>query len=201
MFKLFRKLTERSWPEFITGPVSIDATSGIVTVPDTRYLSVKQKIKFEQVGQEALELEVMRVLSATQFTVQQLGGKFTKVEIVPAAYNGGNIRCTNAQRNEIGGDIVTRNVYAEEPAIALRTLGVSHLGTPLDTPDGQLETMEPVAVFTYGPSFEVLLIREFSPDAQVGDYCRQTAFTYGPSLEVLKIITTSSLVTSGDLSV
>lgn len=120
-------LTERRWLQLRINPISIDANSGIITVADVSYLAVKMKVTLTKPGQEPLDLEVGGVLSPTTFWLQKPGGKFNSVE-KPIEYSGGELLVALQERNPIGGNIIERAVYQEEPVVAIRTIPVSKFG-------------------------------------------------------------------------
>jgi len=118
---------ERKWPTIILTPISV--ANHIVTVSDTAGLHEKQKITLSAVGEEALELEIKRVLSDTTFQVGEVGSDMA-LYANPIAYSGGTLTMSEQPRNAMGGDIVLRAVYEEGPAVALRNLLVNKYGEP-----------------------------------------------------------------------
>jgi hypothetical protein len=205
------KLRERKWPTVIITPITVSGDKLIL--PDTRGLHPKQQVTLLAPGQPELELEIKRVLDP--FTIQvgpspedsNAKGKFAgrpvgidTITSVSAAYNGGTLKALEQKRTSISSEAVWPAVYAEEPTVAIRTIGVNYFGTPLDQPEAEIEAQDPIARFIYGPSLEILFIREFAPGAAIGDPLKITQFTYGPSLEVLLIDTYASTVQASDLA-
>ena len=121
---------ERRWPTVVQTPISV--SNHVVTVPSTDGLYVKQAIVLSNLGQEPLELEIKRVLSDTQLQVGAVGHPITEY-VNPTAYTGGTLTASEQERNKFGADIVWRAVYAEEPIVAIRTIGVDKHGQFLDT--------------------------------------------------------------------
>jgi hypothetical protein len=81
-------------------------------------------------------------------------------------FTGGSAAVYEQSRNKLGDAPILRAVYEEEPAIAIRTIGVSHAGSALTTPQGQLDVYEPDATFIYGSALEVVKIREYIPSTK-----------------------------------
>lgn len=122
---MFGQLYERRWPTVVLTPISV--ANSIITVSTTNALHVKQKITLRNGPSTQTDLEIKRVLSATQIQVGPIGNEMGNI-INPTIYNGGTLEAEEQERNKVSNDITMRAVYQEEPAVALRTVPVDWLG-------------------------------------------------------------------------
>lgn len=118
-------LTERRWPGILLFNVQI--SNHVITVTDTFGLYAKQVVYLNKIGLDPLELEVKRVLSKTELQVGPVNAGITKI-INPVTYSGGSLIAQEQPRTGPDQDYVLRNVYAEEPIIAIRTANVDRYG-------------------------------------------------------------------------
>jgi hypothetical protein len=151
--------SEKQWVSTILEPIAV--TGFVINVISTTNLHTKQKVTLI-LGSNSKELEIRAVLSPTQLMVGEIGKSFTQL-FNPAAYDGGRLQATDTHRNEITADIHSRAVYEEEPAMALRTVGVNSLGFLSSTPMGQITDLEPETRIVSGPCMNPTKIRERVP--------------------------------------
>lgn len=124
-------LTERRWYAIPVQLFTVSGTvDGKVTIPTTKPYKVKQKVRINATGQEQLILEVKRVTSATELYVGPCHGSIDKRTDLTAYTIGGlaTIETDEQQRSNVPEQEIPRNVYEEEPTIAIRTIGVDWLG-------------------------------------------------------------------------
>lgn len=205
------KLRERKWPSVIITPITVSGDKIIVS--DSRGLHPKQQITLYKTGLEPLALEVKRVLDPQTIQVgptpqdnngaKKQAGRgvgIDSIQSVPVTYSGGSLEAAEQARTSISSEAVWPAVYSEEPTVAIRTIPVNYFGTPLEQPEAQIEQLEPVTRFIYSANFDILYIREWAPNATIGDPLKVTRFRYGPSLELLAINTYNDTVQPADLA-
>lgn len=126
-------LTEKKWPSVIFTPISV--ANSVITVANVYGLHPKQQITLFKTGFDPLVVEVKRILSKTEFYVGPTGGKITKY-LDPVDYDGGMATVDEQDRNVIDANAGIRASYAEEPTVALRTVGVDYYGNYIDSIGG-----------------------------------------------------------------
>jgi hypothetical protein len=115
---------ERSWPDVLIGPISV--SNHIVTLPNVNGLHTKQKITL-QLGSQTEEFEIKRILSPTTIKVGPRDSNLFNFSN-PVGFTGGILWASEQPRNTIAVDPIIRNVYEEEPAVAIRTVSVDRYG-------------------------------------------------------------------------
>lgn len=147
---LVSQMTEKSWPTIILGTITV-SVNGIVTCTSTKGLRLKQIVTFSKVGGlDPKDFEIKRVLSDTDFLVGDPSKKIGAIS-QPTEYSGGSAVVNEQQRNTIGDGYVLRNVYENDPVMALRTIPVDEFGNhytvqnpfPVQLSDGSI-TIETV---------------------------------------------------------
>jgi hypothetical protein len=187
---------EYNWPQVTITGITVAGT--LVTVSDIAGLHTNQQIILQNTGLNDFPVVIRRILSSTQFIVWS-GASGVPQALDLTTYNGGTLIAPEQARVGPTNRTVIDAVYSEEPAMALRILAVDEYGNVADSTAAQIEALDPTARFIYGSSAQVLEIREFAPNAVVGDPLKSTQFTYDSSLNVTKIVTVIETVTSGDL--
>lgn len=131
---------------------------GRISISDTAPFSVKQIVTIQATGKPTLLLEVKRVESETQML---LGPKSTGIDqrtnltgytIAAGAF----IFADEQARPAIAIQDIQRAVYAEEPAVAIRTLSVDEYGTPISDTN-PLPIDGTISVQMDGPTNPVIL--------------------------------------------
>ena len=158
--RLTSGLTERTWPSVIQSPISVNGH--IVTVGSTYGLKVKMTVTLSKFGLESQQFEIKRVFDSTTLMVGPIGKNIKKTSDA-VQFDGGTLYASEQSRNKLGDSPIIRAVYEEEPAIAIRTIGVSQSGAATTTPQGMIDIFEPDATFIYGPALECVQIREYVP--------------------------------------
>lgn len=115
---------ERSWPDVLIGPISV--SNHIVTLPNVNGLHTKQKITL-QLGAQTQDFEIKRILSPTTIKVGPLDSNLFTFSN-PVSFSGGILWASEQPRNTIAVDPIIRNVYEEEPAVAIRAVNVDRYG-------------------------------------------------------------------------
>ena len=128
-------LYEKRWPTNIESFTLNGGSDGLITVSDTTGFFVSQIVFISATGLPQLELKVKRVISATQLYVGPNGSNSnidtrTNVSAYTVALNA-QIYATEQLRPNIQENYITRAVYQEEPAVALRVIQVDKLGNPV----------------------------------------------------------------------
>lgn len=149
------------------------STAGVVTITDTSPFKVKQKVHLAANTLGGQELEVKRVLSATQLVVGPSGGSITAYTDVSAYTTAlsATISANEQLRPAIPADEYNRASYDEEPTVAQRTILVDKLGKRYDDnyplPVNASVTIDSIsidAVKIKGPSGDFL---EVNPDGTI----------------------------------
>lgn len=117
-------LREKSWPAVIIPVVAI--ANHIVTVVGGTTLGIhpKQAITFLLGGQTSEDLEVKEVIDRTTFRVGPIKSSIA-IYSNPVAFHGGSASIPSQNRNAMDMSAGLRAAYMEEPAVALRTVGVT----------------------------------------------------------------------------
>ena len=125
---------ERSWSA--VAPVAVTATGtdrGIITVSSTRGFFVKQTVTVTNPSSPDQSFQINRVLSSSQMILGAVGSKidaYSDLTLIDSTYSA----YARAQaRPAIPLQELQRAVYAEEPTVAIRTIGVDELGNPYST--------------------------------------------------------------------
>ena len=127
---------EKRWiaipPRAFTVDGSVD---GKVTVTDTYPFKVKQHIEINATGQPQLFLEVKRVVSKVLLLVGPIGGSIdTRTNLtLYTVTSSANIGAHEQQRSNVPEEKIPRNVYEEEPVVAIRTFPVDEEGDPYNS--------------------------------------------------------------------
>ena len=128
-------LFERRWPSVIQNPISINPSTGVITMTSTIGLHPKQTITLS-LGADNIKVEVKRVQSSTSITVVPFERKkvitFDKFLLTINPFNGGSLTAPEQERNKIGSDVAIKNSYAEEPTVGLRVNQVDYWGCQYD---------------------------------------------------------------------
>lgn len=109
-------------------------TTGVIKVADASLFVVKQCVYLTADTLPNLDrIEVKAVLDATTIVVGPITGNINSVTDISAYTTGLNaaIAANEQKRPSIPLEEFTRAVYAEEPAVAIRTLSVDKLGNPI----------------------------------------------------------------------
>jgi len=117
---------ERYWPTVLLSPISI--LNHIVTVSSTVGLHSKQIVVLSKTGQISQEFEIKRVLSDTTLHVGPKDSGRMQEYSNPVQFDGGSLAMSEQNRNPMGSEIFLRACYAEEPLVALRTVGIDRNG-------------------------------------------------------------------------
>lgn len=129
-------VTERKRDGFVAPLTANGTSSGLVTINSSfiKFIFVKQQITLLSNTQPKLTLEVKRVISPTQFYVGPVNGGIGERTNISAylVSDGAQISVGLQDRPNIKPNDIMRSVYAEEPAVAIRTLSVDYLGRPYD---------------------------------------------------------------------
>lgn len=126
-------LFEKKWPLVIQSFTADGTMSGLVTVASTDDFRAKQLVHISAAGLDTLELEVKRVISATELYVGEPGRRMetrTDVSDYTTAL-AAQITAHEQPRPAIQPNQILRAVYAEEPAVAFRVLSVDVQGNPI----------------------------------------------------------------------
>jgi hypothetical protein len=123
-------LREQQWLTVILTPIFV--SDNVITVSDTFGLHPKAAISLS-LGLLQADFEIKRVLSNTQIVVGAIGTGIRGPFASPTQFNGGTLTQSEQNRNKFGSELVLRAVYQEEPASALRSLGVNQYGQPFST--------------------------------------------------------------------
>lgn len=129
-------VTERKRDGFIAPLTANGTSSGLVTINSSfiKFIFVKQQISLFSNTQPRITLEVKRVISPTQFYVGPVNGGIGERANISAylVSDGAQISVGLQDRPNIKPNDIMRSVYAEEPAVAIRTMNVDYLGRPYD---------------------------------------------------------------------
>lgn len=183
------RITEKKYLTIPPTPLTVDGTvDGVITIADTYCFKVGQQVLFKN-GPTFLKAKVKRVISKTQLIVINTSDPVTtsnKLDMssFPA---GSTIELQEEKRPVIDLLEIQRQVYEEEPTVALRTHNVDHLGrsygddnpvpislspnTPGSTPDNPIHTQlsdGSVNIGTVNAELEVQLSRKDN-DPNAGD--------------------------------
>lgn len=109
---------------------------GVVTVSDTRFFHVKQQVIIIASTLPNLNLEIKKVLSPTQLVVGDPKNSdinsFTDISAYTTALTS-FIYANEQKRPSIPFEEFMRAMYAEEPAVAMRTFTVDRYGRGIDS--------------------------------------------------------------------
>lgn len=127
-------VTERKRDGIVAPLLSNGTSSGLITIHPSLmpYIFVKQVITIWSDTQPRITLEVKRVVSESQFYVGPLNASIdarTNLSAYLVADNA-KISVPLQDRPNIKPNDFMRAVYAEEPAVAIRTLAVDYIGRP-----------------------------------------------------------------------
>lgn len=129
-------VTERKRDGFIAPLTANGTSSGLVTINSSfiKFIFIKQQISLFSNTQPRITLEVKRVISPTQFYVGPVNGGIGERANISAylVSDGAQISVSLQDRPNIKPNDIMRSVYAEEPAVAIRTMNVDYLGRPYD---------------------------------------------------------------------
>ena len=136
-------LTERRWPQIIQSLVADGTVQGLVTVADTIGFYVNQHVVLISSTQDSTHYKVKRVISPSQLYVGSPSKSIDNREDVSRflAVDGAQLIAHEQDRPGIQSEYIMRQVYAEEPVIALRTLPVDPYGRPTY---GQMQLANPI---------------------------------------------------------
>jgi hypothetical protein len=117
-------LREKSWPSVIIPLISV--ANHIITVVGGTTLGIhpKQAITLLSGGFASEDLEVKEVIDRTTFRVGPIKSSIATYSN-PIAFNGGSASIPSQNRNAMDMSAGLRAAYMEEPAVALRTVGVT----------------------------------------------------------------------------
>ena len=124
---------EKSWPYIVAAFTADGSASGLATVATTAGLHAKLTVTLSGVGLPALLLQVKRVYSDTTFSLGPISSDMDRTADLSAytVLANSGIVANQQERPGINGDSISRAVYEEEPAVALRVLQVDRLGNPV----------------------------------------------------------------------
>lgn len=146
-------MREKWWDSIPNQPFTANGTSdGQVTISDALDFKVQQRVILRATAQIDWQLVVKRVLSATILVVGTSDSNLNTFSDI-SAYTvaaGATIHADAQTRPSIPEKEITRAVFAEEPAVALRTLPVDQLGNPIskDNPLPVDAEIQGVSIFT-----------------------------------------------------
>jgi len=132
---------EKSFPYVVAAFAADGTASGLATVATTAGLHSKQTVTLSGVGLPALLLQVKRVYSATTLTLGPISSNMDQTADLSAytVLANSGVVANQQERPGINGDSITRAVYEEEPAVAIRVLLVDRLGNPVGSSGGVAE--------------------------------------------------------------
>ena len=177
-------LFEKRWAEVPTQLLTANGTvNGVLTIPDSRQLHVKQVIFLKSNTQVSQKLQVNRVLSETLIAVGPLDDRIFARSDVSAflTADSASVYAEEQVRPKISVDEVIRAVFAEEPANAYRTLAVDEVGEAFND-ENPLPT-KGIQLFT--KAFDA--ITATYPSATVEVYHSRTGGKLGPIQQVLTV--------------
>lgn len=164
------RITEKRYLVVTPTALTADGTvNGIITVANTYCLKVGQCVLFKQ-GATLFKAKIQKVISETQFIVIDAGESITtKNKLDMSSFLAGStVELQESKRPVIDLLEIQRQVYEEEPTVALRTHAVDWLGRsydasnpmPVQLSDGSIE------IGTVNAELEVQLSRrDNNPDA------------------------------------
>ena len=125
--------TERRWGDVLQTLTLDGASNGMVTVSDTAGLHTKQTIQLSSATQPRRTYQVKRVLSSTALWVGPVNSDIdAKSDVsVYLVLDGAQLEAFEQQRPGIDYIFVLRQVYEEEPGMALRVMQVDQYGDPI----------------------------------------------------------------------
>jgi hypothetical protein len=131
------RITEKRYFKIIPQPFTADATNqGLITIASTYSFKVGQLVIIKSTTQPDLKVKVQTVISETQFIVIDIGEAVTtKKKLDISAYllaDTAAVEFLEDKRPVIDLHEIQRQVYEEEPTVALRTHSVDWLGRPYD---------------------------------------------------------------------
>ena len=109
------------------------SATGVVTIADTVPFKVQQAVIVTAIGQTNLELEIKKVISATQLILGPLQSSlntFTDISAYTVVASA-QIFANEQRRPLVTGDDFERAVYEEEPTVAKRTILVDEKGNKI----------------------------------------------------------------------
>ena len=122
---------EKKWPDVAPKPFLANGTpNGVVTVSDTTGFYVKQLVIISAIGFEDRQFQVKRVISSTQLIVgdPKKGIKYASDLSGYTLSTSPIIYATVQDRPAIAPADYERAVFAEEPIVAKRVIGVDQYG-------------------------------------------------------------------------
>lgn len=123
-------ITERKW--LAVAPVQLTAqgsASGKITVTSTRGFRVKMRVSLSRPNAQDIELEVKRVTSSKTLELGLPGKSIDDRSDLSAFDTSAFIYSKEQNRSNIPIQELARAVYEEEPALAIRTIGVDQFGS------------------------------------------------------------------------
>lgn len=131
------RITEKRYFKIIPQPFTADATNqGLITIASTYSFKVGQLVIVKSTTQPDLKVKVQTVISETQFIVIEINEAVTtKKKLDMSAYllaDTATVEFLEDKRPVIDLHEIQRQVYEEEPTVALRTHSVDWLGRPYD---------------------------------------------------------------------
>jgi hypothetical protein len=195
---------ERAWES--VGPVAFTATGGqdgTVTLSSTAGFKVKQSIVISAISLPTLKLEVKRVISLTKLIVGPIvtTGKMLARENL-SLYTVAllsNIRAEEQKKSLLPPNDIIQAVYEQEPAVAIRTIGVDKFGRSIDTVDngdGKVRLAVDASV-TLAPASkaydDIILTRDSDGDITLvrkyllGNLIRTQALSYDVNKDLIEV--------------
>lgn len=119
-------IREKVWsPSVSLSPVAV--ANSVITVADTTGLHPKQIVDLFDGAGNTSQFEIKRILSNVLLQIGPVGSSINEISN-PVAFNGGSLSMSEQGRNAMEWQYVLRNVYLEEPAVALRNILVDQYG-------------------------------------------------------------------------
>jgi len=131
----FPRITEKRYMEISPKSFTADGTiNGVLTISSTYSFKVGQQVTIKSDTQPILKVKVQRVISETQLIVIDIGeAVITKKKLDMSMYlvaDTATIELLEDKRPVIDLLEIQRQVYEEEPTVALRQHSVDWLGRP-----------------------------------------------------------------------
>lgn len=158
---------EKRWASIAPRLFTADGTDGgKITLADTIFFKVKQKVAIQASGEQNLELEVKAVLSDTVLIVGPINGNIQSKTNISAytTAKGSFIYAQEQLRSEIPEVEHKRATFEEEPTNARRSVLVDPYGN-FYTPENPLPVQLDLVVDTVQVNVELDAFEEESPDS------------------------------------
>lgn len=200
---------EKKWKAVSPISFAADGTSdGVVTLPSTYGLKVKQEVLLKSSSQPGILLEIKRVSSSTQLIVGPKGQSITTVADISAylVSDSATLEAGEQARPGIPLQELQRAVYQEEPSVALRTLLVDLLGEsysttnplPVQLSDGSIniETLNANLAVQLSAKDNDPTAGDIHDSVRIGDGIREAAITNNDELKTNDIEANTKLLFS-----